>query len=125
MIAWFLEDRRNRRSKERTVALRYQLERAREHAGLEALVLVDRAGSMVASSGDRAVCAELGAMAPLMERTLMPMPMPPLLRGGEIAIRKVPVCGNELLLACVGGGVARDAHMKQSVAGVRRILASN
>ena len=124
-MAWYLDDRRKRRSTDRYVALRYQLEHARESGGLEALVLADRDGLVVASSGDAAVCAELGAVAPLLGRSLLGMPMPPLLRGADVAVRPVAIYGQNLFLASVGGGVARDAHLSTWTLGVRRILAAN
>jgi hypothetical protein len=107
------------------VALRYQLEHAREKGGLEALVLADDAGLVVASSGDAAVCTELGAVAPLVSRSALGMPMPPLLKGSEVAVRRIDVYGQELFLASAGGGVARDALLTKSLVGVHRILAAN
>ncbi|MEZ4253631.1 MAG: hypothetical protein R3B99_35945, partial [Polyangiales bacterium] len=83
---WMLEERRQRRSPDRTVALRFQLEHTRDKGRIEALVLTDSEGLVVAHAGDDAVCEELGAIAPLVPRTLG-MPMPPLLRGGEVAVR--------------------------------------
>jgi len=124
-MTWFIEDRRLRRSTDRYVALRYQLEHTREKAGLEALVLADDAGLVVAGSGDASVCAELGAIAPLVSRSAMGMPLPPLLRGSDVAIRSVLVFGQQLYLACVGGGVARDAVLSTSSKGLQRILACN
>ncbi|MEM9189713.1 MAG: hypothetical protein AAGF12_11090 [Myxococcota bacterium] len=122
---WILQDRRQRRSSDRFVALRYQLEYSRENGGLEALVLANDDGLLVASSGDSAVCAELGAVAPLMSQSVMGMPLPPLLRGTEVAIRRVAVYGQQLYLAAVGGNVARDAHLRNSMSGVERILTYN
>ncbi|MCA9602408.1 MAG: hypothetical protein R3A78_14035 [Polyangiales bacterium] len=119
------EERRIRRSDDRFVALRYQLEHTRGQAGIEALVLADDTGLVVASSGDAAVCAELGAVAPLISRSFMGVPMPPLLRSADVAVRRVEVLGQELFLACTGGGVARDAHLRSSLNGVTRILAAN
>lgn len=124
-MSWFLEDCRKRRSTDRYVALRYQLEHAREQAGLEALVLADDDGLIIASSGDAAVCAELGAVAPLLGKTFMSMPLPPLLRGGDVAVRPVRIHGQQIFLASVGGGVARDAHLTNWGGGVERILACN
>lgn len=119
-----LVERRARRSEQRDVALRFQIEHARDQARLEALVLADEDGIVVAESGDRAVCEELAAIAPLLGRTLG-MPMPPLLRGAEIAVRSVRVHGRPLYLASIGGTVARDALLSTSVRGVERILAAN
>lgn len=124
-MTWLFEERRQRRSSDRFLALRYQLEHTRDKGGIEALVLSDPDGLVVASSGDSSVCAELGAIAPLVARSLMGMPMPPLLKGAEVAVRPVSIYGQELFIACSGGGVARDAHLASSRAGVQRILASN
>ena len=122
---WMLQERRQQRTTERDAALRYQLEHSRARGGLEALVLADQQGLLVASAGDIAVCEELGAIAPLMTRSVMGMPLPPLLRGGEVVVRSLRLYGQDLYLACVGGGVARDALMSNSVSGVQRILAAN
>lgn len=124
-MLWILEERRQRRSDERHIALRYQLEHARDRGGLEALVLADDAGLVVAQSGDYALCAELAAIAPLLAKSILGMPLPPLLRGGDIAVRPIRLHGQELYLASLGGGVARDALLSRSTHGVKRILASN
>lgn len=107
------------------MALRYQLEHARDKGGLEALVVSDCDGLLVAHAGDDTVCEELGAYAPLMTRSVMGMRLPPLLRGGEVAVRSLTLNGQELFLSAVGGGVARDALLSNSASGVKRILASN
>lgn len=122
---WMLQERRQQRTTERDSALRYQLEHSRVRGGLEALVLADQQGMVVASAGEAAVCEELGAIAPLMSRSVMGMPLPPLLRGGEVVVRPLRLYGQDLYLACVGGGVARDALLSNSVSGVQRILAAN
>jgi len=124
-MQWILDNRRKRRSGEPFVALRYQLERSREQGGLEALVLADRDGLVVAGSGDPSLCAELGAIAPLVSRTALGLPMPPLLRGGEVSVRSILVHGRNLFMASMGGNSARDAHLTDSIAGLHRILASN
>ncbi|MCB9616615.1 MAG: hypothetical protein H6722_29620 [Sandaracinus sp.] len=121
---WMLEERRQRRSPDRTVALRFQLEHTRDKGRIEALVLTDSEGLVVAHAGDDAVCEELGAIAPLVPRTLG-MPMPPLLRGGEVAVRSFMLDGQELYLASLGGNVARDALLANSSKGLRRILGCN
>ncbi len=119
-----LVERRTRRSEHRDVALNYQIEHARDSARLEALVLADDQGLTLAESGDRAVCAELAAIAPLMTRSLG-MPLPPLLRGADVAVRTIRIHGQPLYLASIGGTVARDALLTTSLRGVERILASN
>ena len=124
-MTWTLEERRQRRSTDRYIALRYQLEHTRAKAALEALVLADDSGLLVASSGDEEVCSELGAVAPLMGKAPLGLPMPPLLRGADVGLRRVEVHGVPLFLAAVGGNVARDAHLAMSKSGVERILTWN
>lgn len=102
----------------------YQLEHTRDKGRIEALVLTDAAGLVVACAGDEAVCEELGAIAPLVPRALG-MPMPPLLRGGEVAVRPLSLQGQDLYLASLGGNVARDALLANSTKGVKRILGAN
>lgn len=122
---YLMPDRRSRRSAESHVALSFQLEHTREHGNLEAVVLTDRTGMAVAHAGDSALCEELAAIAPVYSHSVLPMRLPPLLRGGEVAIRRLSLHGQDLFLACLGGGVARDALLASSVSGVQRILASN
>jgi len=124
-MTWLLEERRRRRSNERETALRFQLEHTKERGGIEVLVLADRDGLVVAAAGESAECEELGAVAPLMSRAPLGMPLPPLLRGGEVAVRPLALHGQELYLAAVGGGVARDALLRHSLSGVQRIMSAN
>lgn len=119
------EERRVHRSKHRELALGFQLEHVRGHARLEALVLADDDGLALSTSGDPAVCRELAAIAPLWAKSILGIPLPPLLRGAELAVRIVHVHGQPLYLASVGGGVARDALLAHSLGGVHRILAAN
>ncbi len=120
-----LVERRVRRSQEPATALRYQLEHTRDRARLEALVLADESGIVVGEAGDPAVCAELAAIAPWMQRTPARLPMPPLLRGADLWIRSVSIHGSSLHLAAIGGSVARDALLSHSARGVERILTLN
>jgi hypothetical protein len=119
------QERRVRRSSSRDLALGFQLEHVRDRARLEALVLADEDGLVVANAGDAAVCREVAAYAPLLARSILGVALPPLLRGAEVAIRVVEVHGQPLYLASVGGGVARDALLAHSARGVHRILAAN
>lgn len=118
-------ERRKRRSEQPPIALRYQLEHTKEQGKLEALVLADEAGLVVSRAGDPAVCAELAAIAPWLQRSPLPMPMPPLLRGADVHVRSLTVHGTALHLASVGGSVARDALIATSLRGVERILTRN
>ena len=119
------EERRTRRSTHRELALGYQLAHVRDRGRLEALVLADDDGLAVSTAGDPAVCRELAAVAPLWAKSILGIPLPPLLRGAEIAVRIVEVHGQPLYLASVGGGIARDALLSHSLGGVKRILACN
>ena len=119
------EERRARRSTHRDLALGYQLAHVRDRGRLEALVLADDDGLALATAGGPGVCRELAAIAPLWAKSILGIPLPPLLRGAEVAVRLVHVHGQPLYLASVGGGVARDALLSHSLSGVKRILASN
>jgi hypothetical protein len=121
----WLEERRQRRSTDRVTALRYQLEHARSLGGIEAMVLADDAGIVLAAAGDSLVCEELGAFAPLLSRSVMGLPMPPLLRGADVHVRRLSHHGQPLFLACAGGGAARNAVVSHSARGVHRILCFN
>src|SRR5690606_3129420 len=101
------------------------LEHSREKGRLEALVVTDESGLLVASVGAEQLCEELGAMAPVFGRTFVAPTDLPSLEGGEIAIRTLRACGESFYLASVGGGVARDAILESTRAGVSRILAAN
>ncbi|MEM6954757.1 MAG: hypothetical protein AAF411_02915 [Myxococcota bacterium] len=122
---WMLDERRKRRSANRSEALRFQLEHTKEQGGLEAVALSDKDGLLLASAGEEGVCEELGAFAPLLCQSPMGMRLPPLLRGGEVAVRSVSIHGTGLFMACLGGGVARDALLTHTTQGARRILAAN
>jgi hypothetical protein len=121
----FIYERRVRRSSDRSTALRYQLERSRNEAGLEAIVLADRDGLPVGGAGDEAVCREMAAYAPLVSKSMMGLPLPPLLSGGDLEVRPVTLHGRAYFLAALGGGTARDVWLRSSVEGVGRILATN
>lgn len=124
-MSWNLIDRRRERSTDRATALRYQLEHVRMRGQIEALVVADDEGLLLAASGDPSVCEELGAIAPLVAQSPFGMRMPPLLRGGEVALRPVTAYGQQLWVACLGGGMARDAHLTNAERGVGRILSAN
>ncbi|MCU0682857.1 MAG: hypothetical protein MUF34_11505 [Polyangiaceae bacterium] len=62
-------ERRLRRSDDTITALHLQLSYARFSAGLDALVLVDEVGALVAGAGAWPVCEELAAFAPLLADT--------------------------------------------------------
>jgi hypothetical protein len=59
-------ERRRRRSDDPLVALHYQLSSARARGELDAIVLADRSGVVVAGAGSWPACEELAAYAPLL-----------------------------------------------------------
>jgi hypothetical protein len=59
-------ERRRRRSEQCSTALRFQLEDTVKKGRLEALCLSDGDGLLMAWAGEDELCAELGAVAPLL-----------------------------------------------------------
>ena len=59
-------DRRRRRSSDPLVALHYQLSSARVRGDLDAIVVADPSGVVVAGAGSWPTCEELAAYAPLL-----------------------------------------------------------
>lgn len=122
----FRAERRRRRSEDPITALHYQLSAARTAGQLDALVLVDDRGCLVAGAGAWPVCEELSAYAPLL---LDPGVVAQVAVGTRIAalssqveVRALPLDGTEAVLACRGGGERRDAALERAAAGCRRIL---
>ena len=97
------EERRTRRSLDPITALHYQLASLRRRAALDALVLVDDAGCLVAGAGAWPACEELAAYAPPVTRELLSRVQP-------------------LYLSCRGGDTERAAMLERAATGVRRIL---
>jgi hypothetical protein len=131
------EDRRRRRSADPLVALHYQLSETRSRGELDAIVIADSSGVVVAGSGSWPVCEELAAYAPLLAEgswglmTDSVSSRVELLRR-DVEIRALVVGGQEVLLCArrqrrgegrvSGEGVARD--LDQAAAGISRILES-
>jgi hypothetical protein len=122
----FLEDRRRRRSEDPLVALHYQLTQARHEGRLEAIVVADDAGVVVAGAGSWAVCEELAAYAPLLAQGVWTEPGSTSesrvaeLRT-EVDVQSVEIEGQQVLL-CARGGRMRAAAMDRAAEGVVRIL---
>jgi hypothetical protein len=121
-------DRRRRRSDDVITALHYQLSRARSLAELEALVLVDDRGFLVAGAGAWPACEELAAYAPLLAR-------PEEIRrrrvenrvaslSREVESLRLEIEGAEVLLCGRGGTSRRRAAIERAAAGCLRILAA-
>ena len=127
------DERRQKRSQDPLIALHYQLAYARHDGELDALVLADPSGVVVAGAGAWAVCEELAAYAPLFAQEAHDAAggasgasdrMSEL--RGEVEVRSMRVDGVDVLLCARGGGSdgprARGTSMKRAEAGVSRIL---
>lgn len=132
------DDRRRRRSSDPLVALHYQLAEARSRGDLDAIVVADPSGVVVAGAGSWPVCEELAAYAPLLAEgawasmTSQVSSRVETLRG-EVDVRAVNVGGMEVLL-CARQKKKTEAIEVQAVAsrdlenaarGVSRILMMN
>ena len=122
----FLEDRRRKRSEDPLVALHYQLAHARSEGRLEAIVVADDAGVVVAGAGAWAVCEELAAYAPLLAQGVWTEPGSSRtsrvseLRT-EVDVQPLEVDGQTVLI-CARGGTLRGMAMERAAVGVARIL---
>jgi hypothetical protein len=119
-------ERRRKRSDDPVTALHYQLALTRSAAALDALVLVDDAGCLIAGAGAWPTCEELAAYAPLLAR-------PAAIKSGavgtriaalssEVSVRALSLGGFEALLCGRGGVATSDAHLARAAAGCQRIL---
>jgi len=126
-------ERRRRRSNDPLAALRHQLDFARHQAELDALVLGDAFGCLVAGAGAHSECELLAAYAPLRDDEWTVPWEGDLGEGAELGTRvdaglddvevcRVVVDGTELLLCAKGGGADRQAWMTRAAEGCARIL---
>ncbi len=118
-------NRRRNRSQDPLVALHYQLAYTRNEERLDALVVADDCGMVMAAAGSWAACEELAAYAPLLARGAW---YEPGARGmscfadlqGQVDIQPVTVEGATVLLCARGTG--RAGAIDRAAAGVARIL---
>jgi hypothetical protein len=121
-----VEDRRRQRSNDPLVALHYQLVRARREGNLDAVVVADDSGVVVAGAGAWAPCDELAAYAPLLAHGVWTEPGA---QGTsrlaemrtEVDVQPVDVEGQTVLL-CARGGALRSTTLNRTALGVARIL---
>jgi len=107
------EERRRKRSSDPLVALHYQLAHARHEGRLEAIVVADDSGVVVAGSGAWAVCEELAAYAPLLAQGVWSEPgMASTSRVAELRtqvdVQSVEVDRQTVLLCARGAGRHAD-----------------
>lgn len=108
------------------MALHYQLSTARHDGELDALVLADAAGCLVAGAGAWPTCEMLAAYAPLLAHRASVNNEPLASTVGSLndrtEVRSLLVDGSEVLLCARGGGGLRRASMARAASGCRRIL---
>jgi hypothetical protein len=126
-----MDDRRRRRSSDPLVALHYQLSSARARGDLDAIVVADPSGVVVAGAGSWPVCEELAAYAPLLadgawaSMSTQVSSRVEAMRG-EVSVRAVSIDGQEVLL-CTRQKRRNEAltcDLDEAARGVSRILMS-
>jgi hypothetical protein len=119
------KERRRKRSADPLVALHYQLAHARSQGDLDAIVVADASGVVVAGAGAWAVCEELAAYAPFLavEESSMSGSMSSRLDSlrGEVDVQMINV-GTEEVLLCARGGRSRKESLASAAVGIDRIL---
>ncbi|HEX2690472.1 MAG TPA: roadblock/LC7 domain-containing protein [Kofleriaceae bacterium] len=118
-------ERRRRRATLVTQALCYQLEACCEDGRIHAMVVADRDGLPLASSGDPSACDEVAAsMVHVAART---HEFSGTLFGNgrrwDVEMRKVPVDHGDLFVCAVGGSPEqRQRQLVRGARGAQRIL---
>jgi len=100
------QDRRQARSENTQVALTRLLEAARRSAALDALVLGDELGLLVAGAGAAELCDELAAVAPLFGSATTSLPTNLDLLGRGTEVRRLAVDGCEMFISGRGAGLS-------------------
>lgn len=119
-------ERRRRRSEDPITALHYQLAATRWESDMDALVLVDESGCLVAGVGSWPVCEELAAFAPLLAD-------PGAIRNAglgtrlaalssDVELMRLSVDGAPVILCGRGGNEKRGSSIARAAAGCHRIL---
>ena len=120
-------ERRRRRSDDPITALHYCLSFTRREAALEALVLVDDRGCLVAGAGAWPACEELAAYAPLLANpaAIGNSSLGSRLQAlsAEVEVQAFTIDGGEVLLCGRGGDQQRRDFIDRAAVGCRRILA--
>ncbi|MCA9704776.1 MAG: hypothetical protein KDK70_02865 [Myxococcales bacterium] len=117
-------ERRRRRSNNAAEALELALTSAASRGGLDAVLLVDESGMMVAQSKTELDLAMLAAITPIVGRGKA---VPRVRRKGELremSVDTLEIMGEVLYVAALGGNYrARSREVAGTVAATRRILA--
>ena len=121
-------DRRKKRSADPLVALHYQLAHAKSAASLEAIVLADTSGIVVAGAGTWVLCEELAAYAPILASAQSDVALPSRMEAlkGEMEVRTMHAAGQPMLLCALSpkgkSRPARGEAAERCASGVTRIL---
>ena len=115
-------DRRKQRSSDPLVALHYQLAQSKSRSSVEALVLADTSGVVVAGAGSWVVCEELAAYAPLFAQDAAGLPPRVATLRAECEVREMTAGGQPMLLCALGKTAARALATETASRGVVRIL---
>jgi hypothetical protein len=130
-------ERRKQRSTDPLVALHYQLAQSKSASAVEAIVLADPSGMVVAGAGAWVLCEELAAYAPLFlqgpanesttERsrpleTENGLPDRVASLRAECEVREMTANGQPVLLCAMGRSSARTRAADLAAEGVVRIL---
>lgn len=111
-------ERRTRRSDDPLVALHYKLAKTRRDRGLEAIVVADADGLVIAGAGAWPLCEEVAAYAPMLGNGADANELPARLAG------RVNVQSADDLWLCLVGENHDDAELDASRDAVTRILAA-
>lgn len=120
-------ERRKQRSTDPIIALHYQLQAVRAAASLDAVVLVDDTGCLVAGAGAWPICEELAAFAPfLADGTAVRsqhVASQAAKLGRQTHVKPMSVDGMDIVL-CAKGGNGKDvsSQMSRAASGCHRIL---
>ncbi len=125
-VATAAPERRRNRSNDPLVALHYQLSQTRQEGSLDAIVVADDWGVVVAGAGSWAVCEELAAYAPILAqagRNELGLRDPARLAEmrDQVDVQAVAVGGQRVLL-CARGGHRHSGALDRAASGVARIL---
>jgi hypothetical protein len=120
------QERRRRRSHDPLVALHYQLSHARSEGELDAIVVADASGLVVAGAGAWAVCEELAAYAPFLateDDTQGHQGLSNRIAAlrGDVDVTTIDI-GSQEVLICARGGRSRKESLRSAAQGIDRIL---
>ena len=118
-----LSERRRTRSDAAGEALQLALNRAAERAGLDAVVVSDSTGMLVANSATHLDLAMLAAIMPLVGRGQVSAAIKRQGKGRDLTVRPIDLDDDQLFVAALGGRHGdRLREVAASTAAVKRIL---